>query len=194
MFGSPTPTPMPTSQYVQQQKETLERAYQHAREKMKLTLQRQKDLYDHHIHGQPYTVGDLVWLHCPAVARGHSKKLHRPWRGPFQVLRAIGNTTYHIKDMKTPRRKFWVHFNRLKPYVSCDQQIPMAPQAYPMLEASTDPQQPVGAQLTLLEPEGERHEFGPPGEVSLPPLHSQPAAEQPQTTRYSQRNRRCPNY
>ena len=122
MFGSPTPVPTPTTDYVQNLKETLEKSYQLARVRMGLSLKRQKDLYDQRIHGHPYQPGDLVWLHCPAVPKGCSKKLYRPWKGPFRVLRSIGNTTYHIKDVKSPRKKVYVHFNRLKPYSGYEQQ------------------------------------------------------------------------
>ena len=49
-------------------------------------LDREKELYDRKVHGKPLEIGDLVWLHCPAVPRGHSKKLHRPWSGPHRVV------------------------------------------------------------------------------------------------------------
>ena len=83
---------------------------------MGVNLKRQKDLYDVHIHGQPYPKGDPVWLHCPAVLRGHSRKLHRPWKGPYRIIKCISETTYRIQDIKCPRRKLCVHFNRLKQF------------------------------------------------------------------------------
>ena len=32
-------------------------------------------------------VGDLVWLHSPAVPRGRSRKLHCPWKNPIESLK-----------------------------------------------------------------------------------------------------------
>jgi len=48
---------------------------------------RQKEVYDQRLEGSPYQVGNLVWLHCPAVPRGRSRKLHRLWQGPFEVIK-----------------------------------------------------------------------------------------------------------
>ena len=54
---------------------------------------RQKALYDVKVHGAPYQVGDLVWLHIPAVPQGQCRKLHHR---PFKVM--IENATYKIKS------------------------------------------------------------------------------------------------
>ena len=94
MYGSNEPTPL--TAHAQHLKQTLETSYQSARETMGCNLQHQKDLYDQRIHGCPHKPGDLVWLHCRAIHSGCSKKLYRPWKGPYQVIRTIGKTTYHI--------------------------------------------------------------------------------------------------
>eukprot|EP00731_Ephydatia_muelleri_P004961 Em0002g1137a len=49
------------------------------------------------------------------VRRGFSKKLHRPWQGPFKVVKVLGPSIYRIVDCANPRRRKVVHFNRLKP-------------------------------------------------------------------------------
>ena len=53
--------------------------------------QRQKSLnfYDREVRGHPDQVGDLVLLHDPVVPRGHSRKFHRPWKGPFKVMKFL---------------------------------------------------------------------------------------------------------
>eukprot|EP00731_Ephydatia_muelleri_P000267 Em0001g267a len=56
----------------------------------------------------------LVWLHYPAVPRGLSRKLHRPWKGPFKVVERFGNSTYKIKGPRSTNHQV-VHFDRLKP-------------------------------------------------------------------------------
>ena len=54
----------------------LDRAYQQVREYMGLQQRRQKVHYDKLCNGKPFKIGDMVWLHCPAVPRGKSPKLH----------------------------------------------------------------------------------------------------------------------
>eukprot|EP00731_Ephydatia_muelleri_P010425 Em0005g1011a len=49
------------------------------------------------------------------VRTGFSKKLHRPWQGPFKVVKVLGPSIYRIVDCTNPRRRKVVHFNRLKP-------------------------------------------------------------------------------
>ena len=78
---------------------------------------RQKTYYDHRCHGNPYSVGDLVWLHVPYVKRGQTRKLHRPWHGPYLIAKKLSDSTYRIKsiDGKRKRQRQIVHFDRLKP-------------------------------------------------------------------------------
>ena len=60
-------------------------------------FQRPKDHYDRKVHGNPYSEGDLVWLHTPVVPSGQSRKLHQPWTGPFKVVRQLSERTYRIQ-------------------------------------------------------------------------------------------------
>ena len=57
-----------------------------------------KDVYDRGVRGNPYGVDDLVLLHSPAVPRGKSQKLHKPWQGPYRVVKAISPSVYRIVD------------------------------------------------------------------------------------------------
>ena len=58
----------------------------------------------------------LVWLHSPAVARGSSRKLHCPWKGPYRITRVITNVAYRVQQMRPPWRRIVVHCDHLKPY------------------------------------------------------------------------------
>ena len=62
----------------------------------------------------PYTVGDQVWLHVPAVKTGRSKKFSSQWHGPYTVLEKISPTNYHIKLIVSPVKDMVVHHNKLK--------------------------------------------------------------------------------
>ena len=115
MCGNPTPQPTTIPQYVTDLHTHLEAAYRRMRERMGHQLERQKDIYNKRVHGDPYEPGDLAWLHSPAVPRGQSKKLHRPWAGPFRVLSKLSYTVYRVQNTLARRRRTVVHFDRLKP-------------------------------------------------------------------------------
>ena len=77
VYGSPNEEMMP-SEHAASLRDRLESAYRRVREQMNHKLDRQKEYYNRKVHGQPYSAGDLVWLHAVAVRRGRTKKFHRP--------------------------------------------------------------------------------------------------------------------
>ena len=115
MYGNTTPQPTTKPQYVTVLRTHLEAAYRRVRERMGHQLERQKDIYNKRVHGDPYEPGDLVWLHSPAVPWGQSKKLHRPWAGPFRVVSKLSDTVYRVQNTLAQRRRMVVHFDRFKP-------------------------------------------------------------------------------
>ncbi len=115
-FNLPTSNYSSLSQYQKRLGEQLQQAYKTVRQHTLVEQTRHKVLYDRQAHGTSYHVGDEVWLHCPAVPRGRSRKLHRPWQGPFTIVKVIGSTVYRIQSSKPPRKRMVVHYNRLKPY------------------------------------------------------------------------------
>ena len=117
MFGPP-PDEVVTSpnEYALDLRSRLEKAYHKVRSHLGLSQQRQKLLYDRRVVGAPYEENDLVWLHCPAVPGERSRKLHRPWHGPYKVVKAISDVVYRIQHLDPPRRRLVVHVDRLKPY------------------------------------------------------------------------------
>ena len=124
MYGPPPSGTTPlASQFANDLRSRLEDAYQNVREKMGHMLDRQKAYYDRKAHGAPYKEGDLVWLHSTVVARGRARKLHRPWTGPYRVLRKLSDVNYRIQDVQAPRCRPVVHFDRLK-YCPPDIRLP----------------------------------------------------------------------
>jgi transposase InsO family protein len=98
MFGpSPTDTTSP-NEYTAQLQLSLREAYQRVRTNLTTAHNRQKDYYDQRIHGRPIQPGNLVWLLSPAVPVGHSRKLHCPWTGPYEVLQKLSDCTYKIQS------------------------------------------------------------------------------------------------
>ncbi len=55
---------------------------------------RQKEIYDRRVTGGRFSKGGRVWLHSPAVPRGKSPKFHKPWKGPFTVVKVLSDVTY----------------------------------------------------------------------------------------------------
>ena len=66
-----------------QLKNTLESAYHKVWEYLRVESRQQKEGYDRRVKevSPSYKMGGLVWLYCPAVPRGRSRKLLRPWKG-----------------------------------------------------------------------------------------------------------------
>ena len=115
MYGSsPTHMQSPNTYAVALQKQ-LTLAYDTVRYIFKTQHQRQKELYDKNIHGNPYIVGDWVWLLNPKVPKNNTKKLFHPWQGPYKIIKKIAECTYRIQALKGGRRQKVAHFNQLKP-------------------------------------------------------------------------------
>ena len=126
-FNLPSTSHTSLNQYQSQLQNQLQQAYKTVREHSLAEQTRQKCLYDRSIHGPEYEIGDEVWLHCPAVSKGRCKKFHRPWQGPFTVVKVIDNFVYRIQNNATPRKRFVVHYNRLNHIIHHSIQMFMDP-------------------------------------------------------------------
>ena len=111
MYGLPPQTsPTEANQYALDLRLRMEKAYRQVREHMGLQHQRQKELYNKSSNGDPFKVGDMVWLHCPAVPRGKSPKLHCFWQGPYRIHKVVSDVLYNISLRDRPRKHQVVHF------------------------------------------------------------------------------------
>ena len=54
-----------------------------------------------------------MWLHNTAVPKGKSKKFHKPWEGPFRVVKKMSDVTYRVQLFSSYRKRV-VHFDQLK--------------------------------------------------------------------------------
>ena len=115
MYSIPSSTDTTSENYADLLKDRLSDAYQRVNRYMEGQQRNQKKYYDRGQRGKPYAVGDIVLLHEPAVQRGNSRKFHRPWKGPFKIVKVISSCVYRIQHCKHSRRRKVVHFNRLKP-------------------------------------------------------------------------------
>ena len=155
MFGSSPVIETSPRVYATTLRASLTTAYNHVRDRMNVTFERQKQHYDKKVHGQPYNVGDLVWLYSPVVPPGQSKKLHHPWLGPFKVIKRLSDTTYRIVDTTAKRHTQVVHFDRLKlcPPGTRLAQAEQPAQSPTHQSTSTIPSVPFGTNLHIVDDE-----------------------------------------
>jgi transposase InsO family protein len=104
------------SSYATRLKQKLENAYEVVRVHSNKETKRQKRVYDTKAHGQPFKVGDKVWLYTYRRKKGLSPKLMSFWQGPCVIKDKYSAANYHLQ---LPNGHTSVtHFDRLKPYQS----------------------------------------------------------------------------
>ena len=151
MYGaSPTDTPpdtlKSTTEFAFELKKRLRGAYTRIRTQMGHKLDRQKRLYDKKVHGKPFQEDDLVWLHATVVPRGVGRKLHRPWSGPFRIVKKLSDSVYRLQNVRSSRHRIIVHFDRLK---LCPEgiRLPTLPPRRSRQPARPEPPPPPGTDL-----------------------------------------------
>ena len=110
MYGTPVVNPASVPEYVANQCASLTTAVQTT---ISSKLERQ-EFYDRKAHGQPFEKGHLVWVHNPAATRGHKRKLHCPWTGPYRVTGRLSEAVYHVQHTRVRWKRVVVHFDQLK--------------------------------------------------------------------------------
>ena len=175
MYQTPVTEARNVSQYMWTLRKSLQDAYALARDNLQTASSRQKELYDGKIHGKPYKVGDLVWLHNPAMPRGQARKLYCPWTGPYKVVKMLSTVVYRIQDTRGRRRRKVIHFNRLKPYLSrsnplSDQAVTVDPATMDSNQSTPTATQPPGTTLCLLDDEIDEADLD---QHQASPLHSE---------------------
>lgn len=107
----------PLTTYVKQLRERIASTQRWAREHLEAEVARQHRTYS----GEPraYQVGDHVWVYAPdsqAKKSKGSRKLMRPWSGPWVITRVISPVLYTLSDELGRPHKHAVPIDRLKPY------------------------------------------------------------------------------
>lgn len=113
------------NEYAKQLKTRLRKAFERAREVLHTTHKTQKHYYDRWAKANTYKKGDLVLWMDSKTRRGRCMKLNRPWTGPWEVIKQLGEVVYRIKykgDKKINVRRRVVHHNQLKRFHETDQQ------------------------------------------------------------------------
>ena len=100
------------TEYVREQRTSLQDAYVTVRENLQSAHQRQKDYYDRLTHGERFKPGEFVWLWSPVIPRGVAPKFYETWIGLFKVTKRLSNVTYEILGVGRKTKKI-VHCDRL---------------------------------------------------------------------------------
>ena len=173
MFGSSNNADVSTSTFAAELRSRLSEAFSKARENTAVRHERQKEFYDEKVHGKPFAVGELVWLHSPAVPRGKPKKFHHPWSGPYKVIKVLSTVNYRIQSVNG-RKRYVVHFDRLK---KCNPDTRFA-------SKNTEPQVPKTKDPIQVEPCGTH--------LHIPDYDDDVPAPQAMERRYPAREHRPP--
>ena len=114
LFNLPSTDMAATHGYADALKECIQHAYQRVRSHSAVEQRKKKANYDCLATVNTFETGSLALLHYPAVPHWRSPKFHRPWQGPFKVVKKIGSVIYCIQHLQNPRKRLFVHSNRLK--------------------------------------------------------------------------------
>lgn len=99
--------------YVQHVVKGLQQAYENTQEKLTSGKERTKRNFDKNAQHKIFQPGELILLFDPTVKRGRSRKLKKPWLGPYKILERLSNVNYKIKKGK---KDYVTHVNRMKPF------------------------------------------------------------------------------
>ena len=96
-------------------KATIDELHAQAQTNLLRAQSKQKQFRDRDANARPLVPGDRVMLFTPQLRRGRSSKFHKPWSGPFRVLRQprYPGVTYAIED-ESNGRVVVAHRNSLK--------------------------------------------------------------------------------
>jgi len=93
-------------------KASLNLAYKLVAKANRKAHQNNKRLYDRRAKVRNFEENDLVYLYNPAKKPGLTRKFHKPWTGPFKIVKKISDLNYRIVDQNGKLQV--VHVNRLK--------------------------------------------------------------------------------
>ena len=177
-YGSPVQEEK-VNQYAGKVHEELQSAYNTVQNRMSGRLLWERAVRQK-VHGEEYKKDSLVWLHSTVVKRRKSKKLHRPWSGPFRVIKQLSDVTYRVQDFRNRRRKMEVPFDRLKLYLYHFRQSTETTTRNLPEDNDYVQQQPFGHNLELVEND------------HLPESHQRSDTQQPQASRYPRQTQVLP--
>lgn len=111
--STPTQIDLSENDYVLEITTRLKEAFKVARQRIIKSKEQSKTRYDQNSVDKTFQPEDLVLLLDETVKRGRSRKLKKPWIGPYKVMKKLDHENYAIKK---GRKSYIVHANRLKAF------------------------------------------------------------------------------
>ena len=100
--------------YVMTIQERLAKLKEIVRDNLEDAQKTQKTWYDRHVRSREFQPGDKVLVLLPTS----TNKLLAEWRGPYNILRRVGDVTYEIEVSDGRKKKRIFHINMLKKWHS----------------------------------------------------------------------------
>ena len=171
-INSPNSEDLSTVAYSRQMQMILNYAYQKVRSTLGNIQQRQKTLYDQHVHGTPYKEGDMVWLYSTVIPSDSHRKLYHPWTGPYKVISKLSDLNYKIAPVHDLCKTSIVHFDRLKRCHSSFQSSSPLSHSPPSQTLLSQANHNIGKEAELLDFPDENHVHNaindtPPDEINI---------------------------
>ena len=89
--------------YVKEVASLLKGAYDKVRHNIDEAHKANKRRHDDKESSRIFSIGDLVWLHVPAIKQGRTKKFSRLWKGPYTVIDKTSDVNYKIQLVGTTK-------------------------------------------------------------------------------------------
>ena len=92
----------------------LQEAFRVVKARLTQAHQKQKTAHDRKSKPREFQIGDEVYLLDERVEEGNSRKLHRPWKPGYRIIRRTGPLNYLVEHPSRRGRLLRVHVERLK--------------------------------------------------------------------------------
>lgn len=113
VLKSRTPKYNMEDNYVAELMARLNIAFTEAKQNLRNSAEKRAIQYNKKSEEVQLKVGDLVYLYDPSTKIGESKKLTKPWKGPFRIMEQKSPVNFKIKELNK-KAEHIVHVNRLK--------------------------------------------------------------------------------
>ena len=114
IYGRPENSFETQTEYVQELRKTLEEVHQLARDRLVVSHQHQKDVYDRKcVHGR-FELDDEVYVFEPVAKFSKNVKHKSSWSGPYVVKEKLSDVTYRVESTGRNKKNRIIHVNRLR--------------------------------------------------------------------------------
>ena len=94
-------------------KKALHNSYALCNKHLRRAHSAQQTSYNRKQKAEIYEVNDHVGILFPQVKVGCTKKLYKPWKGPYVIIQKLNDLNYKVKLLNSTKSSFVVHINRM---------------------------------------------------------------------------------